>query len=145
MKWIERAKSWFRRNKGKQVSISSKDTAGALLKNVDIITDDINRIGQLRAVKIKAADKVAKEIDDKLSVVIYSDRIKVKPKKIDKKVKALDILISYGLTRRQAKRYLKVKYIYKRTKNGRIRLKCEKTLYEFNCKYIYSKEDFYNE
>ena len=92
MKWIERAKSWFRRNKGKQVSISSKDTAGALL-NAEIITDDINRIGQLEP-NIIAKDKVAKKIDEELSVVIDKERIKIKPKKIDKKVSGLEMLIS---------------------------------------------------
>lgn len=143
MKWISKVKSWFKKNKDKEVKLYSKDTARSLL-NADIITDDINRKGQLRAVKIKAADKVAKEIDDRLSVVIDSGRIKIKPKKIEKKVKALDVLKSYGIPYREAKRYLRYKYILKHTKKARIRLKAEKMLYSFYFSDMYKEEEFYN-
>ena len=124
MKWIERAKAWFRRNRGKEVDISSKDTARSLL-NADIITDD--KIGQLEP-KIIAKDKVAKKIDEELSVVIDSERIKIKPKKMAKKVKALDVLKSYGLSDKEAKRYLRYKYIFKHTKKARIRDKALKKI-----------------
>ena len=140
MKWINKAKSWFKKNRNQEVKLDSKDTAGALL-NAEIITDDINKIGQLEP-KIIAKDKVAKKIDEELSVVIDKERIKVKLKKMDKKVKALDILRSYGLTRRQAKRYLRYKYILKHTKKNRIRLKANKILCDFKFNDKYKGEEF---
>ena len=37
--------------------------------------------------------------------------------------KQIDILLNYGMTRRQAKKYLRYKYILKYSKSGSIRLK----------------------
>lgn len=128
MKWVERAKTWFKRNKGKEVAISSKDTAEALVKvfdNVEINTEEPSKVGQLEP-KIIAKDKVAKKIDEELSVVIDGGRVKIKPKKMAKKV--LDVLKSYGLSDNEAKRYLRYKYILKHTKSGRIRDKAFKNI-----------------
>lgn len=117
MSLIDKVKRIFKR-KGKDVKLSSRDTSKALLDE-EILKEDFKRSGECLS-----------------GTGVSFKYIKV-PKIIEKKVKTIDILKSYGLSDKEAKRYLRYKYILKYSKSGRIRLKANKMLgsFCFNDKY----------